>query len=62
MTRAQRIEAALKAVLPHLLAVHDKKRHPAEMALAIQAAQDALLPEPAVQPNNQIIEFSLRKA
>ena len=57
MTRAQRIEAALRQLLPFALSVHDPKIHSQNMTNAINFARDALRPEEPVQSNNQIIEF-----
>lgn len=57
MTRPQRIEVALRQLLPFIQAVHDPKIHSQNMTNAINFARDALRPEEPVQSNNQIIEF-----
>jgi len=57
MTRPQRIEAALRQLLPFVQAVHDPKMHSQNMTNAINFARDSLRPEEPVKSNNQIIEF-----
>ena len=57
MTRAQRIEPALRRLLPFALALPDPKIPSQNMTNAINFARDALRPEEPVQSNNQIIEF-----
>ena len=55
-----RIESALRALLPHVLAVHDPMRHPQEFTDALRRAHEALNPEPRIPmpKRGELISFS----